>query len=213
MPFNLLPEGLYHGTIRKQDFYNTKEDGSGTLYFAVDVLLTHKNNDVGKKVELEQPVRRQAKFWLNSPDNVKRASGQFRFLGFKGTIIERLNPWWEPHVPTEDEDKEVGEEAFSFIDKEVSLDITHQENKQNGEAQESIWLNMAAKPLDKSGASAQLSRISEAFAILQRDAAEKRKAYQKDKEDHSNEVKKEEDVPASIQDQLNQADGDSTPPF
>lgn len=214
MARQLLDEGLYHGIIKKQDFYSTKDDGEGTPFIGFDVVLTHKTNDVGKRVELEVPCKRQFSLWLNTK-NAENTASACRFLGFTGENIFRLNPWWEPD-PTDTETNEAGEPNVSFLGKEVSLDITHQQRPGTEEVQESIWLNRGKKAMELSQAKEKLNSLNELFSAYQKKAKDKKEAYAKDKAEHSNEtINKEEvgEMPASMIAQLNESAGGDTPPY
>lgn len=166
----LLPKGLYHGKIVKQDLYATKGEEGGTPYFGFDVILTAKDNEVGKRVDLEQPTKRQFNLWL-SEKAFKGTMASLRFLGFTAENLTkrgldpddkdvyRLNPWHEKHV--------------SFVGQEVSLDITHQKDQQDND-QESIWLNRSKKPLSEASKKATLDRVATLFRAYQQEADKKK---------------------------------------
>ncbi len=182
----LAPEGHYYGKIIKQDVYSTKEEG-GTPYLGFDVLLTGRDDEFGKKQDLEVPLKRQFSLWINSPENVKRTEASLNFLGFEGDDISRVNPYSEDH--------------HSFVGKEVSLDISHKPDNKD-ELQESIWLSKAKKPLDQQASAGVLAGVAEMFKQLRLDRQEKKVAKMSD-EDVAQELAKAE--ARKVADEANQA--------
>jgi hypothetical protein len=154
----LAPEGHYFGSIIKQDIYSTKDEG-GTPYLGFTVLLKARDDDFGKKQDLEVPITRMFNLWLNSSENVKRTAASLRYLGYDDPDIRKINPWHDEHI--------------SLVGKEVALDITHKPD-QKDELQESIWLSKAKKALTPEASKETLDKVADLFKAYQDDYKEKK---------------------------------------
>lgn len=98
-PKKLADEGLYAGVIGSQRFDTTPGDATqgkeGTLFFEVEMTLTHKQNPVSLKYEaLPQPLKRRATLYLTEGTMTGKglAPAQFRAMGWHGSDFDELEP-------------------------------------------------------------------------------------------------------------------------
>lgn len=156
----MAPEGVYQGRVIGWGVGATEK--KETPYFGVEVSVEKVENQANGEMEEIEPFNRKLFLWL-SPRAVKMTLRSLKNIGYEPEEGKELEPlFMEP-----DE-----EGAPDFFDKEVTLQMTHDEY--NGQARERweffeapshgqlrwiSWLN--SRKLRRSGVRKRLRRWSE----------------------------------------------------